>query len=417
MYLGSTSISSAEMDDTIATTLSLTTIQAFKALLSTHAIHISMNIPENKKIMKAAQGKGFGDIDSMLTVEDIKLPNLDDLPAKKRKKCMIVQTRAVALACGDCRVLSGKTRKFQGPPSFPYIPGGDCSGVVWKIPTEASEDPDFPFKIGDRVAARFTEGPRGALGEFSIVDTTVCEKIPEKLSFEEGAILASVSPATLLAQRIQEGERVLIMGAGGGVGSHACQVMRKVGASYLVGVSCTPDRLLQQPLKYDEAINYSEQDPFSIEKFKDNPFDVVVDLAGGSWLRLMEDSISNERSIVKPASQGGRYLTLTPDKAIFEARSLWGILNPFLFIPLWRALKSRLWARRRFPKYTFAHSLEFERSHLTRTMNMAEDGTLKAVLDSRGPFSFDTEGIRKAFRLQESRHIHGKVVIAIKDTN
>jgi len=365
--------------------------------------------------MKAAQGKGYGDIDSMLTVDDIELPNLDDLPSKKRKKSMIIQTRAAALACGDCRVLSGKTKKFQGPPSFPYIPGGDCSGIVWKIPTEASGDPNFPFKVGDRVAARFTEGPRGALADYSIVDITVCEKIPENVSFEEGAVLASVSPATLLAERIKEGERVLVMGAGGGVGSHACQVMRKVGASYLVGASLTPDRLLQHPLKYDEAINYSKQDPFSIEKFKDNPFDVVVDLAGGSWLRLVEDHVNKEKSIVKPASQGGRYLTLTPDEAIFEAHSLFGILNIFLFVPLWRALKSRLWARHKFPKYSFAHSIEFERSHLTRTMNMAKDGTLKAVLDSRGPFPFTTEGVRKAFRLQETRHIHGKVAIQIKD--
>lgn len=328
---------------------------------------------------------------------------------------MIIQTQAVALACGDCRVLSGKTRKFQGPPSFPYIPGGDCSGIVWQIPPEASKDPDYPFKVGDRVAARFTEGPRGALAEYSIIDITVCEKIPENLSFEEGATLASVSPATVLAERIKEGERVLIMGAGGGVGSHTCQVMRKQGASYLVGCSLATDRLMQEPLKYDEAINYSVNDPFSIEKFKNDPFDVVVDLAGGSWLRLMEDYNSNVSSIVKPASQGGRYLTLTPDEAIFKAESLMEILQPFLFIPLWRAIKSRLWGRRKMPKYSFAHSLEFERTHLTRTMNMAQDGTLKASMDSQGPFPFTTEGVRKAFRLQESRHIKGKVVIAVKD--
>ena len=401
--------------------------------------------------MKAAQGKELGDIDEMLTVEDISIPNLDDLPPKKRKKCIIVQTQAVALACGDCRVLSGKTRKFQGPPSFPYIPGGtslfwlfysdfdsaqldrispltspvvrfisvfvgDCSGIVTQIPKECSDDPDYPFKVGDRVAARFTEGPRGALAEYSIVDTTVCEKIPENISFEEGAILASVSPATLLAERIKEGERVLIMGAGGGVGSHTCQIMRKQGASHLVGCSLTPDRLLQEPLKYDEAINYSKDDPFSLKKYQDEPFDVVVDLAGGSWLRLVQSYDNNEKSIVKPASQGGRYLTLTPDKAIFEAESLMAILKPFLIIPLWRALKSRLWKRHHLPKYSFAQSLAFERSHLTRTMNMAQDGTLKAVMDSRGPFPFTTEGVRKAFRLQETRHIHGKVVVQVKNT-
>lgn len=383
-------------------------------LFSIQILHITMITTENKKNnMKAVQGKELGDIDAMLTVEDIQMPNLDDLPAKIRKKRMIIQTRAVAISCGDCRVMSGKTRKFQGPPSFPYIPGGDCSGIVWKIPEEASKDPDYPFQVGDRVAARFTEGPRGALAEYSIIDITVCEKIPENLSFEEGAVLASVSPATLLAERIQEGERVLVMGAGGGVGSHTCQVMRKRGASYLAGVSLTPDRLLQEPLKYDKAINYSEKDAFSIKEFKDEPFDVVVDLAGGSWLRLIEDYNRKDKSIVKPASQGGRYLALAPDEAIFEAKSLAGILKPFLFIPLWRAFKSRLWGRRHLPKYSFALSLDNERSHLTRTMNMAEDGTLKAVMDSRGPFSFTTEGVRKAFRLQETRHVHGKVVVQV----
>jgi len=376
-----------------------------------------MILPESSKTntMKAVQGKELGDIDAMLTVEEIPMPDLDDLPAKKRKNSIVIRTKAVALACGDCRVLSGKTRKFQGPPSFPYIPGGDCSGIVTQIPTEALKDPDYPFKVGDRVAARFSEIPRGALAEYSIVDITVCEKIPETLSFEDGAILASVSPATLLAERIKEGERVLVMGAGGGVGSHTCQVMRKQGASYLVGASLNTERLLQKPLRYNEAIDYSKTDPFSLPKFQDEPFDVVVDLAGGSWLRLLESHNRNERPIVKSAAQGGRYLTLTSDNAIFEAKSLLQILKPFLFIPLWRAIKSRLWKRKQLPKYSYALCLDSERTHLTRTMNMARDGTLKASMDGRGPFPFTTEGVRKAFRLQETRHVNGKVVVQVSN--
>ena len=162
-------------------------------------------LPEAPKTMKAVQGKELGDIDEMLTVEDnVAVPKLEDLPPKKRKTSMIIRTKAVALACGDCRVLSGRTRELQGPPSFPYIPGGDASGVVWEIPEDAE---DLPFKVGDRVAARFVEGPRGALGEYSIIDTRVCEKIPDNLSFEEGAALASAAPATLLAERIRSGER------------------------------------------------------------------------------------------------------------------------------------------------------------------------------------------------------------------
>jgi NADPH:quinone reductase-like Zn-dependent oxidoreductase len=369
------------------------------------------------KIMKAVQGKELGDIDEMLTVEEnVPIPNLNDMPAKKKRTKMIIQTKAVALACGDCRVLSGLTRELQGPPSFPYIPGGDCSGIVFEIPREAKgHEKGFPFQVGDRVAARFADVPRGALGEYALIDTRVCEKIPDNLSFEEGATLASVAPATLLSDRIREGERVLVLGAGGGVGSHACQIMRKQGASLLVGVSRNPERLLQPPLNYDRAIDYTTQDPFSMEEFKKCPFDTVVDLAGGCWLRLLEDYNSNNKSIVKPASQGGRFLTLTTDQAIFEAHSVWAVLKPFLFIPLWRAIKSRVWRRGHLPKYTFAMSLDTERSHLTRTMEMAKNGSLKACIDSRGPFAFTTEGVRSAFRIQESRHINGKVVITVSN--
>lgn len=369
------------------------------------------------KTMKAVQGKELGDIDEMLTVQDgVPIPDLQDIPARKRKTCMIIKTKAVALACGDCRVLSGRTREFQGPPSFPYIPGGDCSGIVWEIPTEAkNSERNFPFQVGDRVAARFVEGPRGALAEYAVVDTRVCDKLPDTLSFEEGAVLASVAPATLLGERIREGDRVLVMGAGGGVGSHASQVMRKQGASFMVGASQTPDRLLESPMKYDQAIDYTKQDPFSTDAFKEKPFDVVVDLAGGSWLRLVQDYNLRQPSVVKPASQGGRYFTLTPDDALFDGHSVWEVLKPFLFIPLWRAMKSRLWGRSRLPKYTFAMSLDTERTHLTRTIEMAKNGTLSACIDSRGPFPFTTEGVRKAFRLQESRHVHGKVVIIVSD--
>lgn len=363
------------------------------------------------KTMKAVQGKDYGDIDEMIYVNDnVKCPRLEDLPPKKRKNSMVIKTHAVALACGDCRVLSGLTRELQGPPSFPYIPGGDASGIVVEIPKEAK---DCPFKVGDQVAARFVEGPRGALAEYAVIHQAVCEKVPENVSFEDAAALAGACPAILLAERIRVGERVLILGAGGGVGSHTCQIMRDRGASFIAGVSRTPNRLLEPPLFYDRAIDYTKEDPFAIEEFKENPFDVILDLSAGGWLKLTKDYEAGIKSIVKPASQGGRYLTVTPDTAIFEAHSVWPVLKMFLWVPLWRALKARTWARSRLPKYTFAMSLPQERDVMTKTMDFAAKGTLKAVIDPKGPFSFTTEGARKAFRLQESRHIHGKVVVQV----
>ena len=46
-------------------------------------------------------------------------------------------------------------------------------------------------------------------------------------------------------------------------------------------------------------------------------------------------------------------------------------------------------------------------------MTFASKGELKAVIDPNGPFDFTTDGVRQAFRLQESRHIQGKVVIQV----
>ncbi len=366
------------------------------------------------KTMKAAQAKDYGDIDQMLTVEDsVPYPSLAVLPKRQRKNYMIVRTHAVAVACGDCRTLSGLTRELQGPSSFPYIPCGDCSGVVVETPEDASAT--FPFQVGDRVCARFVAFPRNVLAEYALVHQTVCEKVPESLSSLDAAALAGACPATLLGERIQAGERVLILGAGGGIGSLTCQVMKAQGASSIVAVSQqAQDRLLNAPMKYDKVIDYTKEDPFSVQEFQENPFDVVVDLSGvGGWLSLLKSSDDGIKPIVKPASQGGRYLTLTPDTAIFEIHSVGQALKLFLWIPLWRAIKSRLWCRCKLPKYSFAMSLDDERNHLTRTLEMAQKGTIHAVVDARGPFPFTTEGVRNAFRVQETRHGQGKVVIEV----
>jgi NADPH:quinone reductase-like Zn-dependent oxidoreductase len=363
------------------------------------------------EMMKACQAKDYGDIDQMLSVEEkVIYPSLKDLPEKTQKNTMIIRTRAVATACSDCRMLSGLTRKLQGPPSFPYIPGGDCSGEVVEIPTN---NPNFPFKVGDKVAARFLAFSRDALAEYAMVRQEVCDKIPEGLSFVDAAALASACPATLLAERIQPGERVLILGAGGGVGSLTSQIMRERGAAFIAGASQqSPERLAKYG--YEKIVDYTKEDPFANKEFQDKPFDVVVDLAGaGAWLKIIQNSKTGVPAIVKPASQGGRYVTLTPDSAIFALPSISTALNLFLWIPLWRAIKSRLWCRSSLPKYTYAMCLDEERTHLTRTLEMAKAGKIQAVVDDRGPHSFTTEGVRAAFRVQESRHALGKVVIQV----
>lgn len=382
----------------------------------THTTLLTMlttpNLPDT---MLAAQGKDYGPIDDMISVQGgVKVPHLDDLPAKTRSKYMLLKILSVSMAPGDCRVLSGLTKELQGPPSFPYIPGGDCCGVVMELPDNA-EKLKIPFHVGDRVAARFAEVPRGALGEYALVSSLVADKVPEGISSDGAAALASASPATLLADRIQKDERVLVIGAGGGVGSHLCQLLRNKGASLVVGVSLNPGRLLESPISCDNAIDYTKQDVFSMAEYQKEPFDAIIDLAAGGWPKLLESTHNKTPLIVKPASKGGRYITTAPDNPLFEIHSMWAALKVFLFPSLWRAMISRTWRRSKLPSYTYAIELPSTRPVMTRTMELAREGVLEPVMDPKGPFAFTTDGVRDAFRTQESRHAQGKVVVHVSD--
>lgn len=309
------------------------------------------NLP---KTMRAAQGSSFGDVmekclwSKMVTwspessrVDDPYVPTEPAHPLvktatkKDRQTHMILKTLAVALAPGDCRVLSGKTRYLQGPPSFPYIPGGDVCGIfVDTMPNETYS------QKGDVVTARFTVAPRDAIAEYARVSTTVCDKVPEGVSPVDAAALASASPSVIVADLIHPNDRVLIVGAGGGIGSHVCQLASSR-ASYVCGISRSPDRLLKEPLSCDEAIDYTKEDVLESTKFHKEPFDTIIDLwASGMWLRLVENAKKTNSlpSIIKPASQGGRYITTTLDKPTFETENLGKLLMLLLLQPLWRSM-------------------------------------------------------------------------------
>ena len=166
---------------------------------------------------------------------------------------------SVSLSPGDWRTLSGKIRGMQGPDRFPY--GGDCCGIAVELLQDETVS-NLPYSAGDHVAVRFTgAGPKWALGEYAVVDMTIAEKNSDNVSSNGAAALASASYAIPLANRIRESDkRVLVLGAGGGLGSHFCQLIRQRGAEYVVGVSRSPDRLIKEPLSYDEAMDYNKED-------------------------------------------------------------------------------------------------------------------------------------------------------------
>lgn len=381
------------------------------------------------KAMKAAQCSAYGDVfENIVSVADnVPVPRLDDpyeptedihpivkfATRQDRKTHMILKTLAVALAPGDCRVMSGKTRFVQGPPSFPYVPGGDVCGIV----VETMQDESY-FQKGDIVTARFTVAPRDGIAEYSRVSSSVCDKVPDGVSPEAAAALASASAAVCFADYIHDNDRVLILGAGGGVGSHVCQLASGK-ASYVCGVSCDAERLLKPPLSCDDAIDYTKEDVLESIKYQHEPFDTIIDMsASGLWLQMLANSRSKNplKSIVKPSSQGGRYITSTPDAPKFEAKSFWPILKLFLFQPVWRSLwysKFNPFTRNKMPAYVAAKGLPDTRDIITRTMKLAQDGKLQGVVE--GPYPMTTIGVHEAFQSLQSRHCKGKAVVKVAE--
>jgi len=396
--------------------------------------------------MRAAYGMNYGPVDDMVhVVDDAPKPNLRDaLGASKSKDWAIIRTLAVALAPGDVRVLSGKTKEFQGPKAFPHVLGGDVCGQIVELPQSTSsssnEEGDSKkskansgnyFQVGDVVLARFYEKPIGAMGEYALIHTKCCDRIPAGMSPEEAAALGSSGVAAMcISKRINPGERILVLGAGGGVGSHFIQLAKNVsGASYVMGVSNDSKRLTAKPLSCDASIDYTNEDPFTfldrqINSSNEEPFDVVVDFAGIGWKRLLEERKRRKKTgsspIVKSAKEGGRYLTCATEQPWFEIHSIWGILKLFVFQNLWRAMYSRLpdmigGTRSTLPSYSFVMALPSNREPLTETMQLVRDKLLVPSIDPRGPFPFTTQGVREAMKLQESRHAKGKVVVHVAD--
>jgi threonine dehydrogenase-like Zn-dependent dehydrogenase len=265
--------------------------------------------------------------------------------------------------------------------------------------------------------------PLGAAGEYAIVNMINAEKVPDGISPVEAAALVRVSPALKLSETyIRKGDRVLIFGASGGMGSLVCQLARNIQeASLVVGVtSKLKDDVLRAVCH--EVIDYTTTDVFTNELYDNEKFDLIIDLFGNGYQRLEEMNRKKLPLIIKTEELGGRFVTTVPPVgATLEVRSVWQALKLLLFPILWKVAMSRTFYRSDLPAYSFALALTFQREIISKTFALActkAEGTtttkIKAMVDPKGPFPFTTKGVREAFKLQESRHPRGKVVISVR---
>src|SRR5580700_94176 len=185
----------------------------------------------------------------------------------------------------DWKIRAGYLQQYM-PIPLPATPGLDAAGTV-----EAVGEGVTGFAAGDRVFGRGT----ATYAEFAVAPITTIAHIPEGVSFEQAATLHVGGVTAWLglfdSAHLEAGQRVLIQGGAGGVGSIAVQLARWKGA-YVIATTSTANVEFVRSLGADEVIDYTS---VNVEDAV-HDVDVVLDTVGGevtahSWAVLRASGI------------------------------------------------------------------------------------------------------------------------------
>ena len=194
---------------------------------------------------------------------------------------LIIETKAATLNFADLLLSSGM---YQSNPRLPFVPGFEVAGYV----KECSLDSNF--SIGDRVVAAttvFRSGRHGSFGEICVASENLTYKLPENVSFEDGAaILMSYLTSDFALHRraqIKPNELIMINAAAGGVGLAAVQLAKISGARVIAAVGSEEKKELIKQFGPELVINYQEENVNEIIEgvFGKRPLDILYDQVGG----------------------------------------------------------------------------------------------------------------------------------------
>ncbi|WP_137388725.1 zinc-binding dehydrogenase [Rhodoligotrophos defluvii] len=277
---------------------------------------------------------------------------------------------------------------------MPMIMGIDVAGDIVAVGSEVKD-----WAVGDRVlidpinrvkGGLVGETIEGGLAEYLKVPTHQLIKLPDDVSYEDAAALpvAYGTAHRMMVTRgdIKPGEKVLILGASGGVGTCCVQLAKMLGAE-VVACASSADKLEKlKALGADHLINYREQDwPQAVRNLYGKPrvfgqgeggVDVVVNFTGGeTWVPSLKVMRKDGRLLTCGATAG-----FDPKEDI---RYIWTF------------------------ELNIRGSNGWSREDLHALLDLVRTGKIKPSIDRVMPL----EGAKEALRLMEDRQIFGKLII------
>ena len=309
-----------------------------------------------KKTMKAIVQDGYGSAD-VLKLQEIERPVVAD-------DRVLVRVRAASVNALDWHsVHGGKAVRLIGSlmgQKFNPVRGADLAGTVEAVGKDVTS-----VRPGDEV---FGTG-RGTFAEYATASEKGLAPKPRQLTFAEASAMGVAAVTALQGLRdrgqVKPGQRVLIYGAGGGVGTFGVQIAKALGA-HVTAVTSTRNLEIVRSMGPDEVIDYTQED---ITR-RGQRYDVILDVAGNR-------SFSAMRRVLMP---GGR-LVVT------------GAAKTSMLAVMWRAIVPLV--RKRFGNTWLVPFL----AHVTHDdllvlKELAEAGKLRPVIDRQYPLTEAAEAVR-----------------------
>lgn len=323
--------------------------------------------------MKAIVYRCYGSPD-VLKVEDIEKPT----PADDE---VLVKVHAASVNPLDWHYMRGSPYIMRlgtgiGAPEETRL-GVDFAGTIEAVGSNVSR-----FKPGDAVFG----GRTGAFAEYITVrEGGALAMKPANVSFEQAAAVGIAGITALQALRdhgkLEPGQKVLINGASGGVGTFAVQIAKAFGAE-VTGVCSTRNILMVRFIGADHVIDYKQEDYTE----SGNQYDLIVDMVGNHSLLANKRVLSPDGIFVMVGGPKGNWLAplMGPIKAL--------MLSPFV-------------------KQDFGMMLaKFSQDDLTVLADLMQEGKLTPVIDTL----YSLSEVPAAMRYSEEGHARGKIIIELR---
>lgn len=323
--------------------------------------------------MQAIVQSGYG-TDEVLQLDQIVRPQIADNE-------VLVEVKAAGLDRGTWHMMAGRPYLmrvigfgFRRPKNS--VPGIDVAGVVAAVGSSMTR-----FQIGDEVFGI----SKGSFAQYAAALEDKLALKPKTLTFEQAAVVP-VSAMTALqgltdVGHLQSGQRVLVIGASGGVGSYAVQIAKAMGA-VVTGVASTAKLDLLRSLGADHVVDYTREDYADGTRL----YDLILDIGGNPPLSRLRRALAPGGTAVIVGGEHGGNVT--------------GGFGRSLRAPLLSlVVKQRL-----------AMLTNKERgSDLERLTPMLEAGTVKPSIDRTYPLA----QVPAAMRHLVAGHVRGKVAITL----